>query len=1772
MSSAILSAFPRPPNHIPSSPLPGSPLPPTPGLNGPETRPVTPSASGRRTPVNGSQDPDFQSKKEKRRSRGSSFGSRMHGSSAVGSEPLPRMSVESSIAFANADGLDASTVASPLESTFSHTTAITHVGAGPNNARVSHYENLRRSLLNDANSSRGSYYGDRNSHYSQGTAEGSSGSSSHGNLYPQAHSSSSSRPSSFMGPGSPPLNVPLSASARLAALRAKRAGLGALSITTPPPGTGNDTLRAPGTAQLAPGSTGSHGWANMPAAGPPPMVPLPPIPNSHDNAVDLKGKRRSVNLASPVRSTFTYSAADSTAASTPTTTVFSSAPSAFHRSNPSGATFGVARSVSGRSGGDHSRASSLGSATEASFRPSVPALPGAFAGYKLAAGNASTSTFGGIGDGKNGSSSSLGEDPVPSLSFKNKARMHKPTFSTSTVDSDGTAYGNDKRFTTMSTDGFAGGLAALSASINSSTPSSGTDSSPSSNRITDARSTSSSAANIAAHRSFPTVAIEDEEPFDIQAELEKIKKDRERREKMDRRVSSSSMMSNFSTRTNNTFRGAGSRVMDVSPEEVQNDDAAEMAGERLLDSLGDDLEGLGVWNGGKKSHVSRSLALGKRTGSSSRPGSSKGPGSMINGSSGLSSAANSRPTSMIGAPKKINFPSLSPDLSPHGPTPDVVVEAEDADQTITLPKTGIYGTSSLSKAQTSSSARESIFSLYTRRDSDQTFETFEEGVIGSSSNFANRLSTEMESRASSGSSISQQLSMKEPTRRLGSNGKIPDLRVEEAVNPHGRTPMASRTPLSDRSNEDKNLVDIRVWNEAPMTPRSADSTQWHSSQANGGSSLTSKEATGTITSPHKETTHSGHVPPSTSALQQHPSDSTPQSKTIPLTSDHLSTSNKQSLDIDRPNSAMSTGSRRRIVAPPALSLSRATPLSSETSLVLPDDEDDAPDSPSAGRNRANGGGHKARGPSEDFAIKLEQDLEAEGMRGEFALLQEVSVREKRVKLALFGRGNLPKPGSMRPHSLAVVEKSLPDSPERESADGRDDGASSPDINEMIRRGRKSLGKAQKRAMRRRRSTGALQHYASMEDWTRSGMDRSLGITSKGPNVEDGSEGDRRRAMELDRSGVRVRDSVVLELPPEQIPGRLHGEPEEAGSDSDIDLHTPLPHLMLQAGLLSPHSKVLRPPSPEMSSRDSLSSKHGLKVPVDKRNTDKRKRRHRDGKLLREGVGLTTGLGWSDSEDEDAPSPLTRRLSSMTLTSTISRKASLASSINSFAGGPYTSMHLSRSPSMPSIPDGAAISNVSLVSRKSSSSGSDITSRHPENKIVVAQPRSSYGQSTPRPPTKQTGTMSIIEHAQMLPTASLLNSKTHPFATVSRRPAFNFSIENRRSSSPAGNSSQSSNGGAILPVTPDTDISSSVGVGGSLSMLKDVSLSDDLQGVSGSSLGQASISFSGPGAGLAGIARGRSWTGPPSPTPAVTAILPDGEEAMPTRQKAKEARYSGGNFSYPTAMRHVPDSSLSAIPASPNSDRFSEEPPKPAPRGLQPLMLPPVVAAGGRLSPRAGGTFALPSSPTLNGVGAVTPKRSGLPLPGSNLSKSTSNIPSNSPAVNSSRSRSGSTGNSQAPSAAQPANADPKPTSRMPQPSRNRTLSGGGNSVIPPVPAPAVPTTPTAKGFGSMRSLVSARSPQAPATILKKPGIMRATSAPGSPPTRIGTPSGVAKIGAGMAYRKSAGSAAEASVTPMKSRLAPPTASASRLATPGLYSLKKNASTSSLNSSAVGVAI
>lgn len=64
--------------------------------------------------------------------------------------------------------------------------------------------------------------------------------------------------------------------------------------------------------------------------------------------------------------------------------------------------------------------------------------------------------------------------------------------------------------------------------------------------------------------------------------------------------------------------------------------------------------------------------------------------------------------------------------------------------------------------------------------------------------------------------------------------------------------------------------------------------------------------------------------------------------------------------------------------------------------------------------------------------------------------------------------------------------------------------------------------------------------------------------------------------------------------------------------------------MLRHGLLSPHSKLL----PE-TSRAKQKPQQTKKEFKDERDTVQRRVRHRDGRQLRAGMGLTTGLGWSD---------------------------------------------------------------------------------------------------------------------------------------------------------------------------------------------------------------------------------------------------------------------------------------------------------------------------------------------------------------------------------------------------------------------------------------------------------------------------------------------------------------------------------------------------------------
>ncbi|TFK32513.1 hypothetical protein BDQ12DRAFT_500391 [Crucibulum laeve] len=125
---------------------------------------------------------------------------------------------------------------------------------------------------------------------------------------------------------------------------------------------------------------------------------------------------------------------------------------------------------------------------------------------------------------------------------------------------------------------------------------------------------------------------------------------------------------------------------------------------------------------------------------------------------------------------------------------------------------------------------------------------------------------------------------------------------------------------------------------------------------------------------------------------------------------------------------------------------------------------------------------------------------------------------------------------------------------------------------------------------------------------------------------------------------------------------MEKELDGSESDSNIDFHIPLLHLMLKHGLLSANSKLLpqskattpmtvdgRPGSTlsiALNGGASVMTKSGIMK--DEKDSPMRRVRHCDGKTLCGGIGLTTGLGWSDSQDEDAPSPLTRRLSTLTL--------------------------------------------------------------------------------------------------------------------------------------------------------------------------------------------------------------------------------------------------------------------------------------------------------------------------------------------------------------------------------------------------------------------------------------------------------------------------------------------------------------------------------------------
>lgn len=251
---------------------------------------------------------------------------------------------------------------------------------------------------------------------------------------------------------------------------------------------------------------------------------------------------------------------------------------------------------------------------------------------------------------------------------------------------------------------------------------------------------------------------------------------------------------------------------------------------------------------------------------------------------------------------------------------------------------------------------------------------------------------------------------------------------------------------------------------------------------------------------------------------------------------------------------------------------------------------------------------------------------------------------------------------------------------------------------------------------------------------------------------------------MDDGGLKEVDSDI----DSQSGKELEGDGSE--SDSSIDLHTPLPHLMFRDGLLSPRSKLL-PHGPGSaysldnddivndldrsrsvlsvaSTAGSVMTKSGL-LYKDPRDTARRRLRHRDGHLLRAGMGLTTGLGWSDSEDEDAPSMLTRRL----IHTSIARRPSTSlprplseigpSSVDSvdsspsqsppptkssFRMGPSGALHRSASTSLsnlrrPSMTESGALGNASLTRNRTASSAS-ITSASTTSSTAVSSTLSS----------------------------------------------------------------------------------------------------------------------------------------------------------------------------------------------------------------------------------------------------------------------------------------------------------------------------------------------------------------------------------------------------------------------------------------------------------------
>ncbi|KAJ7672663.1 hypothetical protein B0H17DRAFT_1141196 [Mycena rosella] len=207
--------------------------------------------------------------------------------------------------------------------------------------------------------------------------------------------------------------------------------------------------------------------------------------------------------------------------------------------------------------------------------------------------------------------------------------------------------------------------------------------------------------------------------------------------------------------------------------------------------------------------------------------------------------------------------------------------------------------------------------------------------------------------------------------------------------------------------------------------------------------------------------------------------------------------------------------------------------------------------------------------------------------------------------------------------------------------------------------------------------------------------------------------------------------------------------EPNDSDSDLDLHTSLPQLMLHHGFLSPRSKLLSAEAGPSLTPSPSSAVFPNTDPLarDSRDTPKRRVRHRDGKTLAGGIGLTTGLGWSDSEDEDAPSALTRRISLLNLSRSashtgLSRASSFSTRTSTYGRSSAESRSTSRARRTQSEYDEPDVDEFGAWSGRKNSSGSAPPTSwarrsEPGSRLSRAQSQTSLGPRIMRTPSMRT---------------------------------------------------------------------------------------------------------------------------------------------------------------------------------------------------------------------------------------------------------------------------------------------------------------------------------------------------------------------------------------------------------------------------------------------------